>query len=47
MFGNAKKGLPFWGGYSMEYYLVKWYFEKNENVLIEELTLLNSDRFLV
>jgi uncharacterized protein YjaZ len=47
MFGNAKKGLPFWGGYSMEYYLVKWFFEKNENVSIEELTLLNSDRFLV
>ncbi|WP_077324721.1 DUF2268 domain-containing protein [Virgibacillus siamensis] len=46
MFGNKEKGLPFWGGYSLGYYLVKWYLERNEGISIEELTLLPSDKFI-
>ncbi|GGK09253.1 hypothetical protein GCM10007063_34630 [Lentibacillus kapialis] len=46
MFGNEEEGLPFWGGYSLGYYLVKWYLERNEDISIEELTLLPSDKFI-
>ncbi|KAA0550411.1 hypothetical protein FZW96_00375 [Bacillus sp. BGMRC 2118] len=47
MFGNAERQLPFWGGYSIGYYLVKWYVEKNKSISIEELTILPSEQFIV
>ncbi|MGE8205703.1 DUF2268 domain-containing putative Zn-dependent protease [Heyndrickxia sp. NPDC080065] len=40
MFGNDEQGLPFWGGYSLGYYLVKWYLEKCKNISFEELTFV-------
>lgn len=45
MFGNKEKDLPFWGGYSVGYYLIKWYLGKNRVASINDLTLLPSDRF--
>lgn len=46
MFGNEEEGIPFWSGYSIGYYLVNWFFEKNEDVSIEELTLLPTENFI-
>lgn len=46
MFGSEEKNLPFWGGYAIGYYLVKWYLEKNQGSTIEEMTSLPSDCFL-
>jgi len=45
MFGSKKENLPFWGGYSIGYYLVKWYLEKNEGSSIEYMTSLASEKF--
>ncbi|WP_019414012.1 DUF2268 domain-containing putative Zn-dependent protease [Paenisporosarcina sp. TG20] len=47
MFGNREEGLPIWGGYSLGYYLVKWFLERNEDLSIGDLTLLPSDKFIV
>ncbi|ANU17122.1 hypothetical protein BBI11_08860 [Planococcus maritimus] len=47
MFGSEEKNLPFWGGYAIGYYLVKWYLEKNQGSTIEEMTSLPSDSFLL
>lgn len=47
MFGNDEEGLPFWGGYSIGYYLVKWYLERNEDTSIEDLTLLPANKFII
>ena len=46
MFGNEEKEIPFWGGYSIGYYLVKWYLDKNESISIEDLTILPTDKFI-
>ncbi|MDP4552795.1 DUF2268 domain-containing putative Zn-dependent protease [Alkalihalobacillus macyae] len=46
MFGNDDKGLPFWGGYSLGFYLIKWFLDKNKNLAISDLTLLPSDKFI-
>ncbi|EDL66507.1 YjaZ [Bacillus sp. SG-1] len=46
MFGSEEKGLPFWGGYSLGYYLVKWYLDRNVDISIEKLSLLPSEKFL-
>lgn len=45
MFGSKEENLPFWGGYSLGYYLVKWYLEKNEGSSIEYMTSLSSEKF--
>lgn len=45
MFGGNEENLPFWGGYSLGYYLVKWYMEKNEGSSIEYMTSLSSEKF--
>lgn len=45
MFGSKEENLPFWGGYSLGYYLVKWYLERNEGSSIEYMTTLSSDKF--
>lgn len=45
MIGNKEQGLPFWGGYSLGYYLVKWFIEKHRDLSIEELTLLPSEKY--
>ncbi|MDJ0332887.1 DUF2268 domain-containing putative Zn-dependent protease [Planococcus sp. S3-L1] len=46
MFGSKEEKLPFWGGYSIGYYLVKWYLEKNEGSSIEYMTSLSSENFI-
>ncbi|ASK64474.1 hypothetical protein CFK37_18645 [Virgibacillus phasianinus] len=46
LFGDSEQGLPFWGGYSIGYYLVKWYLEKNRSISFEELMLLPSEEFI-
>lgn len=45
MFGNKDKSIPFWAGYAIGYYLVKWYLEKNPRSTIEAMTSLPSDSF--
>lgn len=47
MFGSKEKQIPFWAGYAIGYYLVKWYLEKNEGSTIEDMTLLPSNSFIV
>ncbi|WEG13533.1 DUF2268 domain-containing putative Zn-dependent protease [Pullulanibacillus sp. KACC 23026] len=47
MFGHPDNGLPFWGGYALGYYLVKWYLEEHEEISIEELTVLPSEAFMI
>jgi uncharacterized protein YjaZ len=47
MFGSEDAKLPFWGGYAIGYYLVKWYLEKNEGSSIEYITSLSSEQFLL
>ncbi|WP_229596430.1 DUF2268 domain-containing putative Zn-dependent protease [Rossellomorea vietnamensis] len=47
MFGNREMELPFWGGYSLGYYLVEWYMKENNEWTIEELTKLPSKSFLL
>ncbi|EIT86780.1 putative zinc dependent protease [Fictibacillus macauensis ZFHKF-1] len=46
MFGSKEKGLPFWGGYAIGFYLIERYMEKNSSLSIEELTLLPSAAFV-
>ncbi|TCP28872.1 uncharacterized protein YjaZ [Scopulibacillus darangshiensis] len=46
MFGDKEQNLPFWGGYSIGYYLVKWFIDRNKNVSIEKLTLLPSEEYI-
>jgi uncharacterized protein YjaZ len=46
MFGSKDKGLPFWGGYSLGYYLIKWFLDKNNDISIKDLTRLQSERFI-
>lgn len=45
MFGSKEESLPLWCGYSLGYYLVKWYLEKNEGTSIEYMTSLSSEKF--
>ncbi|MDN7240644.1 DUF2268 domain-containing putative Zn-dependent protease [Planococcus sp. N028] len=47
MFGSKDENLPLWAGYSLGYYLVKWYVEKNEGSSFEYLTSLDSEKFSV
>ncbi|MCR8849323.1 DUF2268 domain-containing protein [Rossellomorea sp. SC111] len=47
MFGNKELQLPFWGGYSIGYYLVEWYMNENSECTMEELTELPSKSFLL
>lgn len=46
MFGSKDKGLPFWGGYSLGFYLIKWFLDKDKNISIKDLTILPSDQFI-
>ncbi|WP_255436174.1 DUF2268 domain-containing putative Zn-dependent protease [Pseudalkalibacillus hwajinpoensis] len=46
MFGNDDKGVPFWGGYSIGFYLIKWFLNKNNYLSIKDLTLLPSSKFI-
>lgn len=46
MFGNEEEGIPFWGGYALGYYLVKWYLDNNKDISIEELTVSPSYLFI-
>lgn len=45
MFGSKEENVPFWGGYCLGYYLVKWYLEKNGGSSIESMTSLTSESF--
>lgn len=45
MFGSKEENVPFWGGYSLGYYLVEWYIQKNEGCSIEAMTALSSEEF--
>lgn len=47
MFGSKEEKIPFWAGYAIGYYLVKWYLEKNESSTIEDMTSLPSNSFIV
>ena len=47
MFGSKDKSLPFWGGYSLGFYLIKWFLDKNKDISIKDLTLLPSDKFII
>lgn len=47
MFGSKEENIPFWAGYAIGYYLVKWYLEKNQGSTIEHMTALPSEDFLV
>lgn len=47
MFGDHEQGMPLWAGYSIGYYLVKWFIERNNFKSIEELTELPSHNFIV
>jgi uncharacterized protein YjaZ len=46
MFGSKDKSLPFWGGYSLGYYLIKWFLDKNNDISIKDLTSLQSEKFI-
>lgn len=46
MFGSKDKSLPFWGGYSLGYYLIKWFLDRNNDISIKDLTRLQSERFI-
>ncbi|WP_430786592.1 DUF2268 domain-containing protein [Virgibacillus flavescens] len=47
MFGDKDQGIPLWAGYSIGYYIVKWFIEKHNFKSIEELTELPSNNFIV
>jgi len=47
MFGSKEENIPFWAGYAIGYYLVKWYLEQNEGSTIEDMTSLPSNSFIV
>jgi uncharacterized protein YjaZ len=46
MFGSKDKSLPFWGGYSLGYYLIKWFLDENNDISFKDLTILQSERFI-
>jgi uncharacterized protein YjaZ len=46
MFGSKEKSLPFWGGYSIGFYLIQWFLDKNKDTSIKDVTLLPSDKFI-
>lgn len=47
LFGDDDLGIPFWAGYSLGYYLVKWFIERYSSISIEELTLYPSEKYIV
>ena len=46
VFGGRNTDVPLWAGYSVGYYLVKWYWELHPLVSIIDLTVRNSEEFI-
>jgi uncharacterized protein YjaZ len=46
VFGGGSSGVPFWAGYSMGYYLVKWYRQLHPDASVMALTAQNSEEFI-
>ncbi|MBN8211153.1 hypothetical protein JI666_20755 [Bacillus sp. NTK071] len=46
MFGSDDMDVPFWGGYSIGFYLIKWFLNKNKDLSIKDLTLVPSNKFI-
>ncbi len=46
IFGGKDAGIPLWAGYSVGYYLIKWYRHTHPEITIPELTALDGPEFI-